>query len=162
MLPHMVEKLSPAPLENQLVFIAQRMIFRHLRSDLGQAYDAMGEIRREARHRAIQRIACAGVGSRGKRSNARERGLAGGLKTLQMLRDAQLPLARYTRYTRYVRYVSYPGYSQSTLSLPSNHASTCGATCASILPRLIFMVGVRQPFSIDQGSLAMTSIFICS
>lgn len=54
------------------------------------------------------------------------------------------------------------GYTQSTAPLLAYHLSTSGSTSASILARLIFMVGVKQPLSIDQGSLAITSIFICS
>ena len=53
-------------------------------------------------------------------------------------------------------------YTQSTEPLLAYHLSTSGSTMASILVRFIFIVGVRQPLSIDQGSLAITSIFICS
>ena len=40
--------------------------------------------------------------------------------------------------------------------------STCGATAASMRLRLIFIVGVRQPFSIDHGSRATTIMRSCS
>ena len=47
----------------------------------------------------------------------------------------------------------------NTTALPlAYHEAMRAATLASMRLRLIFMVGVRQPFSIDQGSAAITSI----
>jgi hypothetical protein len=40
--------------------------------------------------------------------------------------------------------------------------STSGAMAASMRLRLIFMVGVRQPFSMLQGSRAMTIMRSCA
>ena len=42
--------------------------------------------------------------------------------------------------------------ARNTLSFPSNQPSTWAATLASILARLIFMVGVGQPLSIGQAA----------
>lgn len=52
--------------------------------------------------------------------------------------------------------------TQSTFCLFSYQSSICGAAKVSMRARLIFMVGVRQPFSMLQGSFAMTIIFNCS
>jgi len=56
-----------------------------------------------------------------------------------------------------------PGASaqaQSTFCLFWYHVSICGSAIFSMRARLIFMVGVRQPFSMLQGSWATT--IICS
>ncbi len=52
--------------------------------------------------------------------------------------------------------------AQSTLPCAAYHPSTRGATEASMRARLIFIVGVRQPFSIAQGSRATTIMRSCA
>jgi len=47
--------------------------------------------------------------------------------------------------------------AQTTVPASAYHASTCAAKAASTRLRFNFIVGVRNPFSIDQGSRATTS-----
>ena len=55
-----------------------------------------------------------------------------------------------------------PHHCQTTGPLAANHFSTSESTAASIRLRLIFMVGVKKPLSIDHGSRATTIILSCS
>lgn len=61
---------------------------------------------------------------------------------------------------RHARTLRDPGYAQTTASLFANQLSTDASKRASIPERLIFKVGVKQPFSIVQGSLDTT--IMCS
>ena len=93
-LPDMTEIGAPTELEHQLVLHLERMAPLHARQDLSQADKAMGDVRRQARDRAVEGIAAARIGRRINRRDARLRGSQAGLESSRCGRLAPVSLGK--------------------------------------------------------------------
>ena len=81
--PHMVKELAPAKFEHQFVVKAEREARVHFTRGFRHAQHTVGEIRRQARHLAIQRVAGAGVSAGLHQAQTRQSSGVSGLKSLQ-------------------------------------------------------------------------------
>ena len=74
MFPYMAEELAPAEFKNELVLHLQPVARSDRGQDIRQVEDAMGDVGRQAGHRAVEGVATARIVSRAYRRQARECG----------------------------------------------------------------------------------------